>query len=94
MNRKLRIEKIIRNTIKPNLMSVKDVSEEHRGHNSFREGVESHFEIMLVSEKFSNKSKIKRHRVVNEMLKEEFLSDLHSVTLKLYSVEEYTKYKN
>ena len=46
---------------------------------------------MLVSEKFSNKSKIQRHRIVNDMLKEEFLSDLHSVTLKLYSIEEYTK---
>ena len=56
MNRKLRIEKVIIKSINPSLISVKDVSEEHRGHNSFKEGVESHFDIMLVSEKFSNKS--------------------------------------
>ena len=91
VNRKLRIEKIIIKSINPSLISVKDVSEEHRGHNSFKEGIESHFDIMLVSEKFSNKSKIQRHRIVNEILKEEFLSDLHSVTLKLYSIEEYNK---
>ncbi len=91
MNRKLRIEKIIRNSINPYLISVKDVSEQHRGHNSFKEGVESHFEILLVSEKFYNKSKIQRHRLINKALKEEFLLDLHSVTLKLYSIQEYNK---
>ena len=89
MNRKLRIEQVLSNSLDISLISVKDVSEEHRGHNSFKEGVESHFDIMIVSKKFYNKSKIQRHRLVNETLKEEYLSDLHSVTLKLFSLEEY-----
>ena len=74
---------------KPSFFSVSDVSEQHRGHQNFMENVESHFEILIVSEKFYNKSKIERHRLVNKCLEEEFLSDLHSVIIKTYTIEEY-----
>ena len=91
MQRKLNIEKIIRDHTNPYFFSIKDVSEEHRGHQSFKEGVESHFEIIIVAEKFYNKNKIERHRIVNTILKEEFLSGLHSITLKAFSIQEYNK---
>ena len=74
---------------KPYFFSVIDVSEQHRGHQNFKENVESHFEIIIVSEKFNNKNKIDRHRMVNQILKEEFLSDLHSVVIKTYTIDEY-----
>lgn len=74
---------------KPHFFSVSDVSEQHRGHQNFKENVESHFEIIIVSEKFDNRNKIERHRMVNKSLKEEFLSDLHSVTIKTYTIDEF-----
>ena len=89
LKRKLKIEEIIVNYFKPHFFSVLDVSEQHRGHQNFRENVESHFEIIIVSEKFHNKNKIDRHRMVNECLKEEFLSDLHSVVIKTYTINEH-----
>ena len=89
LKRKLRIEEIIVSYFKPHFFSVLDVSEQHRGHQNFRENVESHFEIIIVSEKFHNKNKIDRHRMVNECLKEEFLSDLHSVVIKTYTIDEH-----
>lgn len=76
---------------KPHFSSVSDVSEQHRGHQNFKENVESHFEIIIVSEKFDNRNKIERHRMVNKSLKEEFLSDLHSVTIKTYTIDEFKK---
>ena len=91
MNRKSKIEKLIINHINPYFFSVKDVSEEHRGHQSFKEDIESHFEIIIVAEKFYGANKIERHRIVNKILKEDFLSDLHSVSLKAYSIQEYKK---
>ena len=74
---------------KPHFFSVSDVSEQHRGHQNFKENVESHFEIIIVSEKFDSKNKIERHRMVNKSLKEEFLSDLHSVTIETYTIDEF-----
>ena len=91
MKRKFKIEKIIKNYFQPYFFSVLDVSEEHRGHQNFKENIESHFEILIVSEKFYNKNKIERHRMVNSCLKEEFSSDLHSVIIKTYAINEYKK---
>ncbi|MAJ96290.1 MAG: BolA family transcriptional regulator, partial [SAR116 cluster bacterium] len=39
MKRKLKIEEIIVNYFKPHFFSVLDVSEQHRGHQNFRENV-------------------------------------------------------
>ena len=89
MKRKINIENLILKIFKPEFLSVIDVSEQHRGHKNFKEGVESHFEIIIVSEKFINLSRIERHRMVNGILKEEFLSDLHSVVVKTYTSEEF-----
>ena len=89
MKRKINIENLILKIFKPDFLSVIDVSEQHRGHKNFKEGVESHFEIIIVSEKFINLSRIQRHRMVNRILKEEFLSDLHSVVVKTYTSEEF-----
>jgi stress-induced morphogen len=49
MKRKSKIEKVIKDYFEPYYFSVLDVSEQHRGHQGFREGVESHFEIVIVS---------------------------------------------
>ena len=89
MKRKINIENLILKIFKPEFLSVIDVSEQHRGHKNFKEGVESHFEIIIVSENFINLSRIERHRMVNRILKEEFLSDLHSVVVKTYTSEEF-----
>ena len=89
MKRKIKIENLIQKNYKPDFFSVLDVSEQHRGHENFKESVESHFEILIVSEKFKNLNRIDRHSMVNESLKEEFSSDLHSVIIKTYTIDEY-----
>jgi len=89
MKRKNKIENIIKELFKPYYFSVLDVSEQHRGHQSFLENVESHFEIVIVSKIFENKSKIERHRMINNSLKEEYFLDLHSVKIKAMTIEEY-----
>ena len=91
MNRKFKIEKILVDNFEPYFFLVKDVSEEHRGHQNFRENVESHFEIIIVSQKFENLNNVARHRLINKSLKKEFLSDLHSVTMKTFTINEYEK---
>ena len=89
MNRKLKIEQIILKSFDPYFFSVLDVSEQHRGHQNFKENIESHFEIIIVSEQFKNMKRIDRHRIVNHNLIEEFSSDLHSAIIKTYTIEEF-----
>ncbi len=89
MKRKLKIEKIISESYDPYFYSVIDVSEQHRGHQNFKENIESHFEIIVVSDKFIDIKRIDRHRMVNYSLKNEFCSDLHSAIIKTYTIKEY-----
>jgi len=89
VKRKLKIEKIISESYDPYFYSVIDVSEQHRGHQNFKENIESHFEIIVVSDKFIDIKRIDRHRMVNYSLKNEFCSDLHSVIIKTYTIKEY-----
>tara|TARA_B100000242_G_scaffold203477_1_gene147509 strand:+ start:242 stop:520 length:279 start_codon:yes stop_codon:yes gene_type:complete len=89
LKRKTIIENLILKDYEPEFFSVIDVSEQHRGHQDFKEDVESHFEILIVSEKFKNLNRIERHRMVNQSLREEFLLDLHSVVIKTYTTEEF-----
>ena len=89
MNRKTKIEKMISDRFQPYFFSVNDVSEQHRGHQSFKENIESHFEVIIVSQKFYNKNKILRHRMINKCLQDDFQSDLHSVSIKAYTIDEY-----
>ena len=89
MKRKLKIEKIISESYSPYFYSVIDVSEQHRGHQNFKENIESHFEIIVVSDKFIDIKRIDRHRMINYSLKNEFCSDLHSAIIKTYTIKEY-----
>ena len=89
MRRKLKIEQIILESYDPYFYSVLDVSELHRGHKNFKENIESHFEIIVVSDKFIDIKRIDRHRMVNNSLKDEFCSDLHSAIIRTYTIEEY-----
>ena len=91
MNRKTKIEKIINERFQPYFFFVNDVSEQHRGHQSFKENVESHFEVIIVSQKFEGINKVLRHRMINEGLQKEYLLDLHSVSMKAHTIEEYKK---
>ncbi|XP_044263018.1 bolA-like protein DDB_G0274169 [Tribolium madens] len=44
-------------------------------------GSETHFKVVVVSEKFSDLPLIKRHRLVNDILKEELKSGVHALSI-------------
>ncbi len=65
----------------PSVLSVEDESDRHIGHAGWREGGETHFRIDIVSEAFSGKSRVDRHRMVNEALAEAFSRGLHALAI-------------
>ena len=59
------IETKLNAALDPVRMEVVDDSESHRGHGGFREGGESHFNLLVVSEAFAGKSRVARQRLVH-----------------------------
>jgi BolA protein len=69
-------------------LDIEDVSSAHAGHSGARVEGETHYKITIVSPRFSGKTRLERHRMVTETLKQEFLQGLHALQLVLKTPEE------
>ena len=87
MNRKQRIHAILSDNLEPLLLQVEDESHTHH----VPAGAETHFKVVLVSEKFQTISRVERHRLVNKLLTEELKNGLHALSLHLYTPEEWER---
>ena len=65
----------------PERLDVVDESHRHEGHAGHRAGGETHFSLYIVSEAFRGKSRIDRHRLVNELLSTELKGTIHALAI-------------
>jgi stress-induced morphogen len=66
----------------------------HAGHTGNPTGAadaETHFKLRLVSDSFDGKKLIQRHRMVNEVLKQELETTVHALSLVLKTPSEIKK---
>ena len=76
------ISATLRERLNPISLSVVDESHQHVGHGGWREGGETHFRVDIVSAAFEGKSRVERHRMVNEAVSEAFQQGLHALAIK------------
>nr|CAD7576204.1 unnamed protein product [Timema californicum] len=77
------IESVIRHKLTSCLNPVHlEVINESYMHNAPK-GSESHFKVVVVSEKFESLPLIKRHRLVNEALQQELQTSIHALSISL-----------
>lgn len=89
MNTIDKIKQILSRELAPIKLEVIDFSEEHRGHSGWREGETTHVEVLVVSDKFRNTSKINRHKIIHKLLEKELKNDIHALSIKAFSTEEH-----
>ena len=65
-----------------------EVTNESHMHN-VPEGSESHFRVVLVTEQFSGKPLIQRHRAVNAAVAEQLRDQIHALALHTMTPEEW-----
>ena len=82
------IDARLRERLRPISLSVVDESHQHVGHAGWREGGETHFSIDIVSTAFAGKSRVERHRIVNEALSEAFQRGLHALAIRARAPED------
>ena len=77
-------EKIIEKleALEPTVIQIQDVSHLHKGHSGWREGGETHFELVISSEKFNNLTKVKSHQLIYKVLEEE-MKQIHALQIEL-----------
>ena len=57
--------------LEPIELNIADVSDCIKGHSGWKEGGQTHFHITIVSDHFIDKSKLERHKIINELLFDE-----------------------
>ena len=82
MTVKATIETKLTEAFAPLLLAVIDESENHRGHGGWREGGETHFRVKLVSAVFAGRSRVDRHRMVNQTLDAELKGRVHALAIE------------
>ena len=65
----------------PQSLDVVDESHQHEGHAGHRPGGETHFRVHIVAEAFRGKSRIERHRMINQTLSGELAGNVHALAI-------------
>lgn len=66
----------------PLSLDVIDESHHHQGHGGWREGGETHFRVRIVSPSFAGRSRVDRHRLVNQVLDAELKGRVHALAIE------------
>lgn len=61
----------------------------NESHNHSRPGDETHFRVLLVAPDFEGVPPLKRHQMVQELLKREFETGLHALSLHTFTLAEW-----
>tara|TARA_B100000579_G_C22672176_1_gene776177 strand:- start:263 stop:544 length:282 start_codon:yes stop_codon:yes gene_type:complete len=89
----MNLEKIITEKINkkftPEFFKIINFSDKHKNHYLEDNNDTSHIKLIVVSKNFEGLSKINRERIVHKLLSKEISNNIHSIRLKLYTLEEY-----
>jgi len=77
-------------SLRPTRLDVVNESHLHAGHRSSPGTGESHFRVLIVSEAFTGKSRVERHRMVNDLLSNELKNAVHALAIKACAPGEAT----
>lgn len=72
--------------LSPSRVELIDESARHAGHALARGG--AHFRLKIVSEAFSGKNTLARHRLIYDTLGELMRQDLHALSISAFAPEE------
>jgi BolA protein len=79
------IETKITNALQPEYLEVANESHMH----NVPPDSESHFKVTVVTAEFNGKMLVARHRVLNQLLKEELEGPVHALSLNTLTPEEW-----
>lgn len=72
----------------PQSLDVVDESHQHEGHAGHRPGGQTHFRVYIVSDAFKGKSRLERHRMINETLSGELSGGVHALAIHATAPDE------
>ncbi|HEX7028134.1 MAG TPA: BolA family protein [Gammaproteobacteria bacterium] len=88
MSRVERIRERLQTELQPEHLAIEDQSALHAGHEGAKSG-RGHFAVLIVSKAFAGKNPIERHRMIYHALNREMQTEIHALSIKSLTPEEY-----
>jgi BolA protein len=76
-----RIKSKLERAFSPASLELIDESHLHAGHAGAHPEGESHFRVRIVSGSFKGKSRVERHRMINQVLADELEARVHALAI-------------
>ncbi len=83
-----RIKQALTDALQPLELIIEDESARHAGHAGAKPGGETHFQVEIIAAAFTGKTRIERHRMVNDALAAEFARGLHALRIRAHAPDE------
>jgi BolA protein len=74
--------------LEPQALDLVDESEQHRGHAGYRDGGGTHWRLSIVSQRFTGRSTVERHRMIYSALGSLMQHPIHALAITARSPEE------
>lgn len=81
------IQKILEKAFKPEQLEITDESYKHAGHVGAKDGG-GHFIVRIVTSAFEGKSRVIRHRMVNDATQHLFGETIHALSIQAKTPQE------
>jgi len=81
------LEQALNDTFQPTQLEITDESHLHAGHEGAKSGG-GHYVVRIVAPAFSGKSRIQKHRLVNDATKHLFPSVIHALSIDAKAPED------
>jgi BolA family transcriptional regulator, general stress-responsive regulator len=82
------ITKKLTQAFAPQSLRVLDESQQHEGHAGHRPGGQTHYRVYIVSEAFKGKTRLERHRMINQSLSSELAGGVHALAIHAAAPDE------
>jgi BolA protein len=82
------ITKKLSEAFAPQSLKVLDESHQHEGHAGHRPGGQTHYRVYIVSEAFKGKTRLERHRMINQLLSAELAGSVHALAIHAAAPDE------
>ena len=79
------IRQRLEQALHPTRLEIVDESHQLAGHSAQARDGESHFRVLVVSPEFAGKSRLARHRLVNEVLADQLAAKVHALAIHAYA---------
>lgn len=82
MNRITRIKQKL-GVLKPHHLEIVDDTPKHAGHIENQIQLETHLTIFIAAESLKENSRVSQHRIIKELIGDEFDQGLHALSIKI-----------